>query len=64
MQFSTTVTFTAADEAAALAEVESWQLSPGVTVHALVGLAPVDGMPATVGEDGALTLAAPPDPEA
>ena len=59
MQYSTTLVFEAADEAAALAEVESWQLSPGVTVHNLMGLAPVDGMPAVVGDDGALTMSAP-----
>lgn len=64
MQFNATLTFDAADEAAAIAEMESWNMSPGVTVQGLSGVAPVEGLPATVGDDGALTLAAPPDPEA
>ena len=60
MQFSTTITFDADDDAAALAEVQSWQLSPGATVHTLMGMLTVQGTPATVAASGELQLAEPP----
>ena len=59
MQFNAAITFEAADEAAAIAEMESWNMSPGVTVQGLSGVVPVDGLPATVDDGGALALAAP-----
>ena len=60
MQFNAAITFEAADEAAAIAEMESWNMSPGATVQGLSGMVPVEGLPAAVDDDGALALAAPP----
>jgi hypothetical protein len=61
MQFNAAITFDAADEAAAIAEIEAWNMSPGAVLQGLSGVVPVDGLPAAVGDDGALVLAAPPD---
>lgn len=63
MQYSTTITFDAADQAEAIATVQAWQLSPGAIVHALVGMEPVDGLPATVTDAGELEITAAADAE-
>jgi hypothetical protein len=60
MQYSATITFDAADQAAALAEMQSWQLPAGATVHALTAMEMVQGMPATVTDAGKLELTPPP----